>query len=272
MRQRFLKLAAVFAFAAVAYVDGAFALDAYTPPSLVNYCVGPTENPDGTIEFKPGFIDLGQFPSSETDVTWISRRYRDYENRRNPGARRGTSGFHEPEYRAALVELGYAGTKVETRDAYCSKDEGLLSGAVAVRISGNESTPFEPGIWYFGRRGWDTDQWRTSVTHSIPRRAIYSNMGKAAAEQYIGVVRYQVELAELACKTGSGPAADPAAGAWELNKAGKCRAGAWTRPGALSPAWARPVTILGPAVEGDISEFNPGRLSTGFLSTDMTRR
>lgn len=269
-------------FLAVLGAGAAQAAAPYVPPTLTHWCVSATTNADGSQTYRPGVLDMAQQPYSADDASWVPRRYRTWDNQRNPGARRGAPGFHAPAYRTALLDLGYDATDVEVMDAHCTIDEALLSSAVAVRISGTSDTPFEPGAWFWGKAGWDTGQWVSSVTEPIPRRALDLSMGKAAAELYVAVVLYQVQLAELACDKGAGPAVDAAAGDWKRNKAGKCRSAARTRPGDLLPEWARPVRIQGPGVElpgvvgapwngVETAPFRPGRLSSGFVDTDLVR-
>lgn len=206
----------------------------YSPPTLSHWCVIPTFDEAGTARYEPGTIDLSALPKafdpvSIHDPDWQYRRY-------GKGWRRGALGLHSPDYYAALVDV-YGGepTVVEVKDAYCVRDQLLLDRGVVVRIAGNESTPFAPGLWRLGRRGWDLAAWETFLEWNA--RAIRMSMG-AAAEPYMAAVRAQLELAKRACAGGGGPAADPAAGAWAADRAGRCVASAWTRPGRLDGRWS----------------------------------
>lgn len=229
----------------------------YTPPSAVHYCTD--------FGAPPGLIQWHIKPA--TDPQWHLHRYPDG----NGGfSKRGTAGMHTSDYAAALADLGYTYTEVDVRDAYCTRDVQLLEGGQAVRISGDYSTPFEPGLWSWGRRSWSTKDWRVFVQYN--RGALARNMPPWEVDAYIAVILQQVEDAERVCAIGQGFAADPAAGDWGLNAAGDCRRRAWTNPGKLSPSWARPHRIELTDPELGSPGFEPGRLSTGNLSTDVIRR
>lgn len=240
----------------------------YSPPTNVHWCVDPDP---ATQQFTPGKIDFSQVPKSATDGSWPARRYRTADGQRNPGAMRGTTGLHTPDYTTALEELGYVADVVSTRDAYCTRDTEVLSRAQAVRIAGDESTPFSPGVWSWGRRNWDVSSWETFLQYNA--RAIRMNMGQQA-DFFVAVVRYQLAQALEACTQGTGPASDPSAGDWRLNRAGKCKPEAWTRPGKLEPYWARPVRIdMGtPEFPAASLDFVPSRRSTGDLATSIDLR
>jgi hypothetical protein len=249
-----LVLAALFVS-----VDAARAAT-YTPPPQ-HFCVAIGE--------PPGVFDLSVLPKSPTDRDWVELRYLTHDGQRNPGAWRGTSDNHTPEWAVDLAELGYDVDVVATRDAYCAQDTEIQQRARAVRIAGDMSTPFEPGFWAWGRKSWDVVAWETFLQYN--RRALQINLGPSDAGLFEAVVRRQLALAIEACDKGTGIATTNAAGNWQRNKGGSCRPTAWTRAGKPDLGWARPIRIEMPDRElGPV--FEPGRLSTGFLSTDTIRR
>lgn len=227
----------------------------YQPPRA-HYCVD--------IGQPPGILDASQLPTGPNDTTWPIRRYRTAGNEENPGAMRGAEGWHTSDYGADLETLGYRADEVSRRDAYCARDEEIVIGARAVRIAGDMGTPFEPGFWSWGRKSWNTEQWRAFAQYN--ERALRINLGDFDADLFLSVIARQIELAEHECATGKGItiAADPAVGAWAMNKAGKCAPTSWSRKGEDRLYWARPVSIEVPS-----KEFAPSRLSTGRLWADL---
>lgn len=245
------------AFAALILLATAAGAANYTPPSAVHYCVD--------LGAPAGLIQWNVTP--ETDSDWSLHRYPDGNGQ---FSRRGTIGLHTPDYAAAMADLEITFDEVDVRDAYCTRDLELLERGQAVRIAGDYSTPFAPGLWSWGRRGWSTQDWRVFVEYN--RRALARNMPPWEVEAYVSVILEQVEDAERVCKIGAGFAADPAAGGWAMTPAGTCRPSKWTRPGTLSPAWARPARIELTDPETGLPEFNQHRRSTGTLSVDVVRR
>lgn len=233
----------------------------YAPPSTRHHCVD--------IGQPPGVIDLSVLPSGPRDRDWIELRYLTHDGRRNPGSWRGTEGMHTSDYHTDLEELGYNADPVAVRDAYCARDTELQQRARAVRLAGEMVTPFEPGFSQRGARSWSSSQWQTFLDYN--RRAQQLAYG-ADYELWRAIVVRQLALTLEACDQGTGVAATSAAGAWQRNKAGACRPTSW-RWGRPDPAWARPVRIELPPRELDLPRgYDPGRLSTGLLSTDMVRR
>lgn len=224
----------------------------YTSPDA-HYCTGRSSidgswNPMGKIN---------RAATPEEDLTWYFKRY-------SPYFLTGAPGMHSTDFQAAL-QVVYDGepSLVEIYDAYCTQDPVLLDRSKAINISGNTTTPYEPGF-FRGRMGWTLEQWRAFVQYNAHLIVRDKTLGTA----YLEVLKTQLGQIENACygdKTG--PATLPSMGAWKATRPGYCKATTlrWGKP---DPIWTLGIDLSVEPAKGG-GGYRPGRLSTSWAETTL---
>jgi hypothetical protein len=206
------------------WAEAAVAQLEYHPPTSTHHCVAPVRTEAG-VEWPTGTINFAATPELLGTPGWLVARY-------GPTWWYGALGLHGPDYEAALRDLGYRVHVVAIKDAYCVRDQRLLDRAMGIRISGDTSTPFEPGLWR-GRRGWTYEIWITF--RKTNEHIILADPSLGVV--YLAVLDAQLALIHQACYgDGNGPASDPSAGAWKASRPGYCRATS-NRFGKPDPSW-----------------------------------